>query len=240
MQHLRYTDLMNAPYPLASVAELIGEPARAAILFSLLQGKSLPAGELARSAGVSAQSASAHLSKLVDGGLIFVRNEGRHRYYGIANPAVAHAIEALGAISTKPRATNIRLPREVAQLHAARSCYDHLAGRLAVELTFAMEISKALQLAGERDYELGTNGPQWFAALGVNTASERSSRRCFARRCLDWTERKPHLAGALGASLFARLLDLGWMARRPNTRALRITQRGEREFLQRFGITSRT
>jgi DNA-binding transcriptional ArsR family regulator len=229
---------MNAIYPIASVAELIGEPARAAMLVALLEGKALPAGELAAAAGVSAQSASAHLSKLVDGGLLFVQNEGRHRYYRITSPDVAHAIEALGAISTNYRPTSAPGPRETMPLYVARSCYDHLAGRVAVELTAALESSHVLRASSERDYELGSQGERWFASLGVDTRSERLSRRCFARRCLDWTERKPHLAGALGASLFSRLLALGWMARRPKTRALRITQGGEREFQDRFGIAA--
>jgi DNA-binding transcriptional ArsR family regulator len=228
---------MNETYPLATVAELIGEPARAAMLIALLDGRALPAGELALISGISAQSASGHLSKLLDGGLLAVQNEGRHRYFKIASAEVGHAIEALGAISTNPRnATPLHL-RELNPLQNARTCYDHLAGRLAVELTGALERSKVIRPSGERDYELGRDAQKFFGELGINVEALRGTRRCFARRCLDWTERKPHLAGALGAVLCARVLALGWVVRLPKTRALRITERGERELRTRFTIS---
>src|SRR5262250_997670 len=135
----RYTESMNTTYPLAAVGELIGEPARATILVSLLDGRARPAGELAFTANISAQSASAHLSKLVDGGLLFVQSSGRHRYYNLAGPEVAHALEALGAISTKPRSADARRSLPSEDMYTARSCYDHLAGRVAVELAQALE-----------------------------------------------------------------------------------------------------
>jgi DNA-binding transcriptional ArsR family regulator len=234
----RYTETMNVVYPIASVAELMGEPARAAILVALLDGRALPAGELALISGLSAQSASGHLSKLVDGGLLSVQSEGRHRYYKIASPEVGHALEALGAISTAPpsRKTAPLGSREMTEMRQVRTCYDHLAGWLAVELTNALETSKVLQPCGERDYELGNKGEAWFAELGVQTAPLKTARRSFARKCLDWTERRPHLAGVLGAALCSRMMALGWVARRPKTRALRVTQRGERELQKRFGI----
>jgi DNA-binding transcriptional ArsR family regulator len=227
---------MNVVYPIASVAELMGEPARAAILVALLDGRALPAGELALISGLSAQSASGHLSKLVDGGLLTVQSEGRHRYYKIASPDVGHALEALGAIATVPRKTALLGSREMTELREARTCYDHLAGWLAVELTKALEASQVIRAQGERDYALGNKGEAWFADLGVETTAVKSARRSFARKCLDWTERRPHLAGALGAALCSRLVALGWIARRPKTRALRVTQRGERELQKRFGI----
>jgi DNA-binding transcriptional ArsR family regulator len=230
---------MNANYPIAAVAELVGEPARAAILIMLADGRALPAGELARAAGVSAQSASAHLSKLVGGGLLSVQSEGRHRYYTMASPAVGHAIEALGAIATNPRGPGVTRPPETRALYNLRSCYDHLAGRVAVDLASALERSRVIRLRGERDYELGPEGPRWFEALGLDAAALRRSRRTFARRCLDWTERRPHLAGALGAALFSRLMALGWVVRLPKTRALRITHRGAEELEGRFGILAR-
>lgn len=227
---------MNATHPIAAVAELIGEPARAAILIALADGRALPAGELARAAGVSAQSASAHLTKLVGGGLLSVQSEGRHRYYRMASPEVGHAVEALGAIATMPRRPGLPRAPETRALYNARSCYDHLAGRVAVELTGALERSRVILPRGEREYELGPEGPAWFATLGLDTAALGRSRRPFARRCLDWTERRPHLAGALGAALSSRLMTLGWVARMPKTRALRITHRGARELDGRFGI----
>jgi DNA-binding transcriptional ArsR family regulator len=227
---------MNAVYPIAAVAELIGEPARAAVLIALADGRALPAGELARAAGVSAQSASAHLAKLVVGGLLAVWNEGRHRYYRMASPEVGHALEALGAIATKPRASGTERPPETRALHHARLCYDHLAGRLGVELVDAFERAGLIRIEGEREFELGPQGEHGFAALGLDVATLRRARRTFARRCLDWTERRPHLAGALGAALCARMFELEWLARMPKTRALRVTHRGARELARRFGI----
>jgi DNA-binding transcriptional ArsR family regulator len=229
---------MQMAHPISSVGELLAEPARTAIVIALLDGQPRTAGELAMIAGISPQSASAHLSKLVDGALLAVRNHGRHRYYGLTGPDVAHAIEALGAIATRPRPAVVVCPAETMEMYRARSCYDHLAGRMAVELTAALESSRVIQLSGERDYKLGTKGPAYFANLEIDVEALRNVRRTFARRCLDWTERKPHLAGALGAALFTRMLHAGWIARRRGTRALRITHRGARELHKRFGFVA--
>jgi DNA-binding transcriptional ArsR family regulator len=233
---LRYHLSMNATYPIAAVGELIGENARAAILIALLDEKALPAGELARLAGISAQSASGHLSKLVDGGLLRAEISGRQRLYRIAKPEVAYALEALGTIATASPVRNIVRDPHIEALRTARSCYDHLAGRLAVEMRQKLESSNLIRARGNRQYEVAPRGEAWLAKLGVNVEDLRLARRSFARECLDWTERTPHLAGALGAAMLSRFLTLGWIARRPKTRALRITHRGAREFHARFGI----
>jgi DNA-binding transcriptional ArsR family regulator len=235
---------MNAIHPIASMAELIGDPARSGMLIALLDGRSLPAGELAARGGVSAQSASGHLSKLVNGGLLKVQSAGRHRYYALANSQVAYALEALGAISTSGKsagsagalANSLPMSEHDRALRTARTCYDHLAGRIAVQLTGALEQAGVLRRCGDADYELGKNAGVWCDELRLDVAALRSARRSFARQCLDWTERRPHLAGALGAALCARLVDLGWIARRPRTRAVRITHAGARELQRRFGI----
>jgi hypothetical protein len=156
----------------------------------------------------------------------------------MSGPEVGHAIEALGVISTVPLRPGVLRSRETMALYNIRSCYDHLAGRVAVELATRLETSRVIRPRGERDYELGPDGRAWFGRLGVDTDALHGSRRSFARRCLDWTERKPHLAGALGAALFSRLLALGWIAPLPRTRALRITHRGTRELEDRFGIVA--
>jgi DNA-binding transcriptional ArsR family regulator len=229
---------MITAHPISSVGELIAEPARSAILIALLDGGALSAGELAMIAGVSAPSASAHLSKLVDGALLCVRNQGRHRYYSLTGPEVVYALEALGAMATRPRPTStIHFPRNM-EMYCARSCYDHLAGRAAVAVAQALEKSGAIRMSGEREYRLGPRGAACFADWEIDLEALRSSRRAFARRCLDWTERKPHLAGALGAALFTRMLALGWFARRRGTRALRITDCGVRELRSRFGFVA--
>lgn len=233
----RYTETMNTTYPLATVGELIGEPGRAAILVALLGGGARTAGDLAFTANISAQSASAHLSKLLDGGLLTVRRSGRHRCYSLAGAEVAHALEALAGIASKPQPAASR-PAADQELCLARTCYDHLAGRIAVDLAGRLETDHLIRRAGESEYELGQRGRDWFAQLGIDVPALRSSRRSFARRCLDWTERRPHIAGALGAALCARLIALRWIARRRNTRALRVTHEGTKELWRRFAITA--
>ena len=229
---------MNTAYPIASVAELMGDPARSSILLSLMDGGSRPAGELAILAGLSAQSASGHLSKLVDGGLLTVQGIGRHRYYKLAGPDIAHSLEALGAIATVPIKKQVPQSPEKLALYTARTCYDHLAGRIAVELVNCLIDSGSIALSGDKEFALRPKGAVLFESLGVNVAEVAQNRRCFARQCLDWTERKPHLAGALGAALCSRLLTVEWFARRHDTRVLRITQRGTRELKNRFGIAA--
>jgi DNA-binding transcriptional ArsR family regulator len=230
---------LDARHSIAVVGELIGEAGRAAILIALLDGRARTAGELSLVANVSASSASGHLAKLVDGGLLAVQSSGRHRYFQLTGPEVAQAIEALGSIATRSKAarncTLLARPvdslrrRASEEMHLARSCYDHLAGRVAVEMTRALEARHAIRACSETAYLLGRDGLAWFAELGVDVEAARRSRRSFARRCLDWTERRPHLAGGLGAALFARMLGLGWIARRRDSRVVRITHEGERE-----------
>jgi DNA-binding transcriptional ArsR family regulator len=231
-----YTKTMNDTFPIAVVGELIGDQARSAILVALLDGRARTAGELALNAEISAQSASGHLSKLLDGGLVKVRSAGRHRYYSLAGPEVAHAMEALGAIATKQRGAAAIRTRASSDLYLARTCYDHLAGQIAVELAARLEKTGVLLTHGELNFELGPHGESWFSNLGIDVEELRRSRRCFARQCVDWTERRPHLAGMLGAALCSRLIELGWITRRRQTRALRVTERGIREFRTRFDL----
>ena len=228
---------MNLTHPIASVAELLGEPARCAMLIALLGGKDLSAGDLARAAGTSPQSASAHLSKLVDGGLLQARSEGRNRYYRISGPEVVHVLEALGAISTRPAPSGLVRTHGDTELCRARSCYDHLAGQLGVAITEKLEDLKVIRPGEERDYAIGSSGVKWFAGLNIDAGALQGGRRKFARRCLDWTERKPHLAGALGAALCSRVIALNWVVRRPKTRALRLTLQGQRGLHKLLGIT---
>ncbi len=229
-------DSGSATQRVAVVGDLFGDPARAAILVALLDGRPRTAGELAIAGNISAQSASGHLSKLTAGGLLAVRSQGRHRYYELASAEVAHALEAAGAVgpqcanSANSNAAHIVNPRLAhSDIRMARSCYDHLAGVVAVDLTQRMENMGAIRASGEWAYELGRNGENFFARLGVDVENVRRGRRAFARRCLDWTERKPHLAGALGAAMFARLLELSWVAKTRDSRVVRVTHLGERK-----------
>ena len=226
---------MTARYAIADVAALLGEPTRAAILLALLDGRALPAGELAVEARLSAAATSLHLAKLTRGGLLSVRQEGRHRYYQLANEDVAHALEALGIIATAPPPAHALSP-ERAALRSARSCYDHLAGVVAVSLAGLLERERFLRVVSDRAYEVTRQGSAWFSdTLEIDVETLAGSRRVFARRCLDWTERRPHLAGALGASVLQQMLALRWASRVEGSRALRITARG-RDALAKLGL----
>lgn len=226
---------MTARYALADVAALVGEPTRAAILLALIDGRALPAGELAVEAGLSAAATSLHLAKLTRGGLLLVQQEGRHRYYRLASGDVGHALEALGVLATaRPPAR--ALTRERAALRTARTCYDHLAGALAVALAEKMAREHVVREADEREYEITAHGAGWLAdAMGIDVSGLATGRRPLARRCLDWTERRPHVAGALGAALLERVLVRRWVARVEGKRALRITARG-RDALAGMGL----
>jgi Helix-turn-helix domain len=209
----------------------------------------LAAGELARLAGVSAATASFHLAKLLDGGMIAMARQGRHRYYRLAGPEVAEALEALGVISPVLPARTLRQSREAAGLAAARTCYDHLAGRAGVELLDAMlrvgllEEQKPLFRTSRGDtavkrFDVTGAGARTLGSFGINIAEIRRSRRPFAGECLDWTERRGHLKGALAAAVTARLFELGWIERGHLRRSVRITAAGSRGLAATFGFTS--
>ena len=225
---------MNTKYPLASTAALIADPARAAILTALLGGNSLPSGELARIGGISAQSASMHLSQLVSGGFLQVSPRGRHRYYSLSRPEVANALEALGAISTVTKYHPSGADRALCY---ARTCYDHLAGELAIQLRAAFERNGWLISRGERDYDLTHRGEEFLDTWKIDVSALRRSRRSFARRCLDWTERQDHLAGSLGAALCRRFLELRWITPDKHSRAVHLSLAGHRQLFRLLQVT---
>jgi DNA-binding transcriptional ArsR family regulator len=210
----------------ASVAALVGDRARCAMLHALIDGSERPAGELAKSAGVSAATASGHLQRLVAGGLVSVRSSGRHRYYGLSGPLVASALEALSLISPPVQARSLRQSVAAAAMAEARSCYDHLAGRAGTALRDTLLTSRILTPDGDRDFRLTDRGLRFLGEFGVDPDPILRSRRMLARDCLDWTERKPHLAGALPAALLTRFLEVGWLDRRRNDRGLTVTDLG--------------
>jgi len=213
---------------LAVAARLIAEPARAAMLDALLSGEALAAGELARAAGVSPATASDHLRRLLAGGFVEVTQAGRHRYYRLASADVAHALEALALVSPARPVRSLRQSRTDTATAFARTCYDHLAGRIGVAIHDAL-VHEGLLVAGGDGYDLTVAGEARLGAIGVDVATARAGRRAFARGCLDFTERRPHLAGALGAALCSRLVDLTWLVRRAaGHRALRLTPAGAR------------
>jgi DNA-binding transcriptional ArsR family regulator len=216
---------------IAPVAALMADRARAAMLTALLDGRPLAAGELARVSGVSPPTASAHLGRLLDGGMVTVVSQGRHRYYRLAGPRIAEVIEALGRISPQAQVRSLRQSRQAQRLRRARSCYDHLAGEAGVALYQAL-IGGGLVEA--ESHGVTEKGEERFAELGVDVAALRKARRRFAAECLDWTERRPHLSGALGAALLECFLELGWFER-GRGRELHVTPAGSRGLADSFG-----
>ena len=224
-----YPSAMNHKFPLSSTAALIAEPARAAMLTLLLDAHPRCAGELAREANVSAQSASMHLSQLCNGGFLNMTRQGRHRYYSIAGRNIAHAIEALGAISTSPNFKPARADRELCY---ARTCYDHLAGELGVKLTAALERNQVLVPHGANEYRVTRQGEKFLIRWQIDIHSLRKARRSFARRCLDWTEKRYHVAGALGAAICDKFLEHRWITRESKTRIVHLSVSGRRELAE--------
>ncbi|CAN5148880.1 winged helix-turn-helix domain-containing protein [soil metagenome] len=220
---------------IASPAALIGDSSRAAMLQALQDGRAHPAGALAWAAGLTAQAASNHLAKLVDGGLVSVEREGRHRYYRLANAEVAHVLEALSLLATPIRSLEQPRSREARALREGRCCYGHLAGRLGIAVTDALVARSFLCPADDKQYAVSAKGRAWFEDLGLDLAALRSKRGA-ARQCLDWTERRHHLAGPLGVTLLSRMVALGWIETVAGSRAARLTTRGREQLRKRLGV----
>ncbi|HUZ01811.1 MAG TPA: helix-turn-helix domain-containing protein [Thermomicrobiaceae bacterium] len=226
---------MKAQPNLAPIANLIGEPARATMLLELLGGGALTATELAARAEVAPSTASEHLARLVDGGLLRVEAQGRHRYYRLAGPEVARILEALGTLG-RPVDGGDPFEHEVLDgLRFGRTCYDHLAGRLGVVVRDAL-VERGVLVEDGVEHGVTPAGEAWFAAFGIEVPAVRRARRSFARSCLDWSERRPHLAGALGAALLDRLVALGWVARVPGERMVVLTSAGRLGLARELGI----
>jgi DNA-binding transcriptional ArsR family regulator len=241
---------------IAPPAALMADRTRAMMLTALLEGRPLAAGELAQLAGVSAATASAHLSRLLDGGFVARTRQGRHHYYRLAGHEVAAAIEALSHLGRPVPVRSLRQSREAAALAQARTCYDHLAGRAGVALldallatgvlasaagawgTAGLPDGAARPSAGEA-YVVTEAGTGTLSDFGVDLAALRAVRRRFAGQCLDWTQRRPHLSGALGAAITARLLELGWIERGSHRRAVQVSPAGRQGLAATFGWSDR-
>ncbi|MEU7645511.1 ArsR/SmtB family transcription factor [Streptomyces huasconensis] len=220
---------------LASLAALLADGTRAACLLALLDGRAWTAGELARHAGVAASTVSEHLGKLVAGGLLAEERQGRHRYVRLADAGIAQLVEDLAAHALPGAPVQPRTLRESgagSAMARGRTCYDHLAGRLGITITGAMT-SRGL-LRQDTGFALTDQGVAWFGELGIDLA--HGGRRPLARACLDWTERRPHLAGVAGAALCAHALAAGWCARIGSQRAVRVTPAGARALAAHLGI----
>jgi DNA-binding transcriptional ArsR family regulator len=245
---------MAGDVDLAHTAALIGDPGRARVLRALGDGRELAATVLADEAGVAASTASVHLSKLVDGGLVKAERRGRHRYYRLAGPEVARAMEALAAIAPTAPVRSLREGTKAQAVRAGRTCYDHLAGRLGVAIMSALIADGAMtggdghhvrerarkdrpSAAGrDLDYRLTDQGADKLRDLGVDVDRALAGPRAPIRYCVDWSEQDHHLAGALGAALAARTFELRWVKRLPRTRAVLLTDAGRRGFAERLGV----
>ncbi len=229
---------------IAAIGALLADATRARMMAGLADGRALPASVLAAESAVAASTASEHLARLVEGGLLTVERSGRHRYYRIANPQVGAAIEALAVLAPTRPVRSLRESTRAAALRRARSCYDHLAGRLGVAVTEAFLEREALTRTDGRSgtaraqgdpisaplsahpYRLGPNADDLFAELGVDLDAARHQRRPLLRFCVDWSEQCHHLSGALGAAVLTRMESAGWVDRPGPRRALRLTDRG--------------
>jgi DNA-binding transcriptional ArsR family regulator len=220
---------------IAEIAALVGDPARATMVSALLDGRALTASELTGAARISPQTASTHLAKLTEAGLLSVVRNGRHRYFRLASPTVADMIDGIVAVALQKRPRYRPLSGHARALNEARICYDHLAGRLSVDLTDAF-VAREYIVLDDEGAEITTAGTRVFTEFGIELPTLRSTRRHFCRLCLDWTERRPHIAGAVGAALTKRYLDLGWMERMRHSHAVVVTPSGRRGFQRIFGV----
>jgi DNA-binding transcriptional ArsR family regulator len=227
---------MSAAPQIAEVAALVGDPARANILCALLGGRAVTAAELAFAAHVSPPTASEHLAKLLSARLVVVTKQGRHRYYQLAGPHVGQMLESImnvalvGPQRFQPRSKADEVMRR------ARTCYDHLAGALGVAIADRL-IERAFVILGDEAGEVTADGAGFLAKIGVDLTAARTKRRVFCRPCLDWTERRPHIGGAVGAAIASRCFELGWIERVDDSRALTITAAGRRELMSVLGLS---
>lgn len=233
---------MTSTAKVAAIAALAGDPARAAMLQAMMDGRALTASELARVAGIAPQTASSHLARLTDAGLLAVEKQGRHRYHRLASPSVARLIESIMRVAAEltPARTPLTVGPRDAALRAARTCYDHLAGRLGVALADGLVAAGHVELGDDAGI-VTPSGLVLLERIGIDGAQlgadrPAKGRRVLCRPCLDWSERRPHLAGALGAALCRLSFDKGWVRRIDGSRAVTVTPKGERTLREMLGV----
>ncbi len=219
----------------AEIAALLADPARATMVWALLDGGALAASELAGAARITPQTASSHLAKLTKAGLLSMARHGRHRYFRLATPRVSDMIDGIVAVALEKRPRYRPLSRPARALNAARMCYEHLAGRLSVDLTDSF-VARGYVVLDDEVAEVTRAGARFLTEFGIELPTPRSPRRHSCRLCLDWTERRPHIAGAVGAAITKRCFDLGWLERMSRSQAVVVTPLGRRGFLEIFGI----
>ncbi|MER8700471.1 winged helix-turn-helix domain-containing protein [Mesorhizobium sp. M1273] len=216
---------------IARIASLVGDPARANMLSALMGGTALTASELALEAGVSLPTASSHLSKLMEGGLLTLASQGRHRYYGLAGPQVAGMIEAITGVAAAAGPQRVRPGPRDAAMRVARVCYDHLAGEQAVAMLDRL-VARQVLLRDDEEIHLGPSAASHFAAIGIDV--EGKARRPVCRACLDWSVRRSHLAGTLGAAILDKILAEKWARREKDSRAVIFSPTGKQAFEKTF------
>jgi len=225
---------MHGDVNIAPVAALLADPTRVSILVALSDGRALPAGELARRAHVTSSTASNHLAKLVESDLLAVEQQGRHRYFRIANPAVIQALEALAPLAPTAPIHSLREAETAKAIQIARMCYQHLAGRLGVALTQAM-VEHEILIALDEGYTVSSEGKQWLQDFGIDIARFQKHGHIFISHHIDWSERRRHIAGPFGVAFAQRLFALEWIKRSPSSRAVHITERGREALREQFG-----
>jgi predicted transcriptional regulator len=208
------------------------------MLWNLLDGRAYTATELAVCADVSPQSASNHLRKMVDAGILKVEKQGRHRYYRYSSAKVAYAIESMANLLPSERVSLNKEPSEPTGETYARTCYDHLAGQLGVKITDALLSGGIIKTVGEK-YDVTRKGINWFEVLDIDIAELRSKRRSFAHSCLDWSERRHHLAGALGAAFLDKMISNGWIRKKRNSREVHITYKGQKRLSELLKVKAK-
>ncbi|MEY8828190.1 ArsR/SmtB family transcription factor [Sedimentitalea sp. XS_ASV28] len=220
---------------IAHVAALIGDPARANMLTALMSGKALTVSELAEEAGVTIQTASSHLSKLDDGGLLRPRKQGRHKYFSLANEDVAHVLEGLMGLAAGSGHLRKRTGPKDAALRQARVCYNHLAGDMGTQMFDSLIAQGHLTLVGD-DLNLTRSGQAFVTEFGIDLAELRKNKSPLCRECLDWSERRSHLAGSIGRAFLNRFEDLSWAKRDQKTRVVSFSTNGAKEFERLFSV----
>ena len=229
-----YTSDTRSDPDIAALAAVIGDSSRALMLAALADGCAMPAGALARLAHISPQTASSHLDKLFRANLVSVEVQGRHHYFRLRNARVAELLESLSIVAPRVEPLTERQRERAGQLRFARTCYGHLAGKLGVELTQAL-CARSYLTDDDSGYFISDNGAAWFRALEIEVATLK--RKPLTKRCLDWSERRHHLAGALGVALCGRIIDLRWAVRIRDSRALRLTDRGRMQLESELGLS---
>jgi DNA-binding transcriptional ArsR family regulator len=216
-------------------ASLIGDPTRASILWTLLDGRAFTATELAVSANTSPQNISMHLGKLLEADLLCVEKQGRHKYYRFSNKEVAYAVEAMANLVPKPEVSLKNKSENYPPIKFCRTCYDHLAGKIGVALTDSL-LEQKIIIEKNNAYEISPEGEKWFSRFGINIEESQKQKRIFLKPCLDWSERRNHIAGSIGALLLNKMIAEDWLRKTKDSRAMIITGKGEKELLKNFKI----